>query len=71
MLDLGAPDTSKHLVEHVRTACVAHAHVEVVDVYVCADDIEHLEVLGRLQEFAEALRALGVLVVVHFSLESD
>ena len=71
MLDLGSPDTREHLIEYIGTSCVAHAHVEIVNVHVCADNVEHLEVLGGLQQFAEALCALRVLIVVHLSLELD
>lgn len=71
MLDLGSPDTSEHLVEHVGAASVADVDVEVVNDDFSADNVEHLELLGGLQEFTEALGSLGGLVVVHLSLESN
>ena len=71
MLDLASQDASKCLVEHVSTSCLSDVDVEVIDEHLRLDDVEHLEVLGWLQELAQARGAMWVLIVVHLCLEFD
>lgn len=49
VLDLGSPDTSKHLVEDVGRSSVTDVDVEVINHHISLEDVEHLEFWGGLQ----------------------